>query len=77
MAKTKTKTSKKKVDLKNLPINELNILLGNTQKELMDFKMEMKIGKLKDVHAVKKKRKEIARIKTIVREKELEAISNE
>lgn len=67
MVKKKTKEQK----LIDKPIIELKKLLRETQAEWFKLKMDLRVGKLKDVHAPKKKRKEIARIKTIIREKEL------
>lgn len=69
MAKTKTK---KKQNLSIKSKTELLKLLEKTQEDWWKLKMDLKIGKLKDVHAPKKKRKEIARIKTVIRLKELE-----
>jgi len=48
---------------------ELLKLLKKTQAEWLKLKLDLSLGKLKDVHLPKKKRKEIARIKTIIREK--------
>lgn len=47
-------------------------LLEEKRKELAHRKMELRIGKLKNVHLLASLRKEIARILTILREKELE-----
>lgn len=49
---------------------ELKKKLDKTQRELVDLKLKISAQKEKNVHAAKKKRHEIAIIKTILREKE-------
>ena len=44
------------------------------EKEVVTKKLEMKVGKLKDVRAVAKLRDEIARMLTMIRAKELEEV---
>lgn len=61
-------------DIKNLhekTIKELKRLLSKAQNELVKLRMDQAGRKLKDTHQVLKKRHDIARIKTIIREKEL------
>ena len=65
MAKTKAEQN-----LHSKSKNELLQLLKKAQEKGWRLKIDLKIGKLKDVHAARKKRKEIARIKTIIKEKE-------
>ncbi len=60
-----------KLELQKLSIPELNKLLRQSQTEWLKLKLELKTGKLKNLHQSRQKRKEIARIKTIIREKEL------
>jgi ribosomal protein L29 len=63
--------SPKKQDLTGKSVKELKELLEKERAALMKLKMDLRMGKLKDVHAPKKKRKAIARIKTMMKEKEL------
>lgn len=65
------KAKTKRQDLRAKPTNELQELLKKAQEEWWELKIDLKIGKLKDVHAPGKKRQEIARIKTIIKEKEM------
>ena len=53
---------------------ELKSLLRKAYSDLVKLKMELKIDKLKNTSAIKKKRQKIARIKTIIRKKELAEI---
>lgn len=57
--------------LHQLKINELKEKLVQARKELVELKMVSGKEKTKDVKAVAKKRDEIARIATILKEKEL------
>lgn len=50
---------------------ELRKLLSQAQDELVKLRMDLEAKKIKDVHVLAKKRDEIARIKTILKEKEL------
>lgn len=72
MAKKKDKIKTK--DLADKSMAELKQLLKKAQEKWVELRMDLKIGKLKDVHVAKKKRKEIARIKTLIREKELKEL---
>lgn len=54
-------------------VKELKSLLGKTQEELVKLRMEQATRKLKNIHQLMKKRHDIARIKTVIREKELSA----
>jgi large subunit ribosomal protein L29 len=65
--------AKKKINLnlKDKTIAELNKMLEEARKDWVDLKMQLSIGKLKNVHEPKQKRKLIANIKTIIREKQL------
>jgi len=66
------KNEKKKLDLAEKTPSELQTLLRKTQLEWQRLRIDLNLGKLKDVKAPKKKAKEIAKIKTIIRLKELE-----
>jgi large subunit ribosomal protein L29 len=66
--------AKKNLVIKNLAektVEELNQLLKKSKEEWVKLKMELAVSKLKNLHACKSKRKEIAKIKTVIREKEL------
>ena len=52
-------------------IAELEKLLKEAQRSLLDLRIDNGQRKLKDGHKISLKRKEIARIKTAIREKEL------
>jgi len=65
----------KRKDLQELrlkQIKELQALLGETESELVKLRMEKHSGELKDTNALRKKRKRIAILKTLIREKELD-----
>jgi len=57
--------------LREKTIKELNEDIKKTQKELFRLRMDQQIGKLKNLRSISTKRKEIAVIKTIIKEKEL------
>lgn len=60
-------------ELKAKSIAELTKKLTELQKEKVNTQLEFKMGKLKNVHLIKQKRKEIAKIKTILSLKTLAA----
>ncbi len=62
---------KNNLNLNEKNVEELNDLLSQARKEWMDLKMQLSIGKLKDVNEPKKKRKLIAQLQTVIREKQL------
>ena len=53
-----------------LKIEELEKKLMEERQGLLKLKMEKETGKLKDLHAYSKKRKDIARIRTLIGEKQ-------
>ncbi len=61
----------KKVDLKPNSIEELKKLLKEAEKALFDLRNENALRKLKNFKSINFKRKEIARIKSEVSNKEL------
>ncbi len=66
----------KRKDIKELhtkTIKELNGLLSKAQEGLVHLRMEQEKKKSKNHRRFLEKRREIARIKTIIREKELSA----
>lgn len=64
------KNSKKKLHQDS--IGALQKKLAKERQNLMQIKMQQQSGKLKDLHSYAKKRKQIAAIATILREKQLE-----
>lgn len=57
--------------LRSKSITELRKQLQEEQTKLVNLRMQLAVGKLKNVRAVKLQRKNIAQILTILREKEL------
>lgn len=51
---------------------ELRKLLKEIREKLLKLKMDFFGGKVKDVHTIAKTRDDLARITTVIREKELE-----
>lgn len=63
----------KRQDLEKIRSKSLSQLKNEIQEkrqELLDFRLQAALGKLKNVKEVKLKRKDIARILTIIREKQ-------
>ena len=58
-------------ELREKTRKELLALLEKKRKELLKRKMELKVGKLRNVHLPSLIRKDIARILTVLKEKEL------
>ncbi|HUS60405.1 MAG TPA: 50S ribosomal protein L29 [Nevskiaceae bacterium] len=54
---------------------ELKILIKKMEEELVRMKIDLGSGRLKDVRAVLKKRRDLARAKTVFRQKELNETS--
>ncbi|MDP2720882.1 MAG: 50S ribosomal protein L29 [bacterium] len=63
--------SKKKTNFKTKEKKELTKELVEKEKQLLEAKIAFTQQKVKDVHTSRKIRKEIAQIKTFLREKEL------
>ncbi len=61
----------KKIDLQGKNIEELRKNLKDEQKALFDLKIENSLGKLKNGRSIGFNRKQIARIKTEITNKEL------
>lgn len=58
-------------ELRGKEKSELLKLLKEAQQELVKLRLERKVGSLADGSAILKKRKEMARIATVLREKEI------
>jgi large subunit ribosomal protein L29 len=63
--------TKDKQSLKGLSKDKLNERLDDLKKEYIDLILKQKIRKIKNLHAAGQIRKDIARVKTIMRLKEL------
>ena len=64
------KNEKKK--LREMNSNQLRKKLDEERKNLVELRMQKEVGKLKDLHAYAKKRKELAIILTMIQEKQLQ-----
>jgi large subunit ribosomal protein L29 len=60
-------------DIRELKTEDLRGRLKDTQKKLFELRSQKVTENLEDKHAVSKCRKDIARLKTIIRENELKA----
>ena len=58
-------------DIRAMTDSELDEDLGESQRELMNLRFRVATMQLADVNAIKKVRKRIARIQTVLREREL------
>lgn len=61
---------KEKKDLQQKSVNELRLLLKQVKEELFSLRLEKVQKKLKNTSSIFQKRKDIARILTILKEKE-------
>lgn len=59
------------VSLKNKTIDELQKSLGEAKEQSQKIRVEVSLGKSKNVHTLNKKKKEIAKLKTVIREKQI------
>jgi len=60
-------------ELHELTVNELNAKLKELSEELFNLRFRHAIGQLEDTASLRACKKEIAKVKTILREKELGA----
>ena len=60
-------------ELHELTVNELNAKLKELSEELFNLRFRHAIGQLEDTASLRTCKKEIAKVKTILREKELGA----
>jgi len=56
-------------ELKTKNISDLKKKIADLEKQEVNVKLELKMGKLKNVHLLNQKRKDIAQVKTILRQK--------
>ncbi|HNV04693.1 MAG TPA: 50S ribosomal protein L29 [Petrotogaceae bacterium] len=58
-------------EFKTLTEQELNLKFEETKKKLFDLRFQLEMGQLKNTATIKQVKRDIARIKTILREREL------
>ena len=58
-------------ELRNLGVDELQEKLNRLKKELMQYRFQAKTGKLEQQSLLGQAKRDIARIRTIIREQEL------
>lgn len=58
-------------ELRAKTVKELDELIKKVEEESVKLRVDKKAGKLKNVHQVVKKKHDLARLKTILKEKEL------
>ena len=63
----------KMVDIRKLTTEELNKKLDENKKELFNLKFSLATGNLEKPHRIKELRHDVAKIKTVIRERELES----
>jgi len=63
--------AKKTDDLKEMPVSELTERLENTREELFNMRFQLATGQLDNYRRVRLLRRDIARVKTVLREREL------
>ena len=63
--------AKKNDDLKEMPVSELTERLENTREELFNMRFQLATGQLDNYRRVRWLRRDIARLKTVLREREL------
>jgi len=59
----------KKSELRNMTIEELNVLLRSAKEEMARLQVAHRLKQVQNVMALRKLRRDIARILTIIREK--------
>ena len=64
----------KKIDIKSLTTNELNTKLSELKSELFNLRFSLATGNLPNNTQIKTVKRDIARVKTILREREIKAI---
>lgn len=61
----------KPADVRDKTIGELKMLAGQIESDVFQLKFRLGSGQLKQTADIKKKRKDLARVKTILRQKEM------
>ena len=63
--------ARKTSDIRELPVSELNERLDETREELFNLRFQLATGQLDNYRRVRLLRRDIARVKTVLREREL------
>jgi len=63
----------KKADIRSMTINELNTKLSDLKTELFNLKFSLATGNLPNNMQIKNVKKDIARVKTVLRERKIKA----
>jgi large subunit ribosomal protein L29 len=63
--------AKKNDDLKEMPVSELTERLENTREELFNMRFQLATGQLDNYRRVRWLRRDIARVKNVLHEREL------
>ena len=63
-------------EIRELPIDELHQRLADTKEELFNLRFQNATGQIDNYSRLGELKKDVARIKTILRERELEATEN-
>jgi large subunit ribosomal protein L29 len=63
--------ARKTSDIRELPVSELTERLDETREELFNLRFQLATGQLDDYRRVRLLRRDIARVKTVLREREL------
>jgi len=63
----------KATDVRELPVDEMNTKLDDLKKELFALRFQLAINQLDNTARLKAVKKDIARIKTILREQEIQS----
>jgi large subunit ribosomal protein L29 len=66
----------KAAELRQLNQSELQVRLDEAKEEMFNLRFQRESGQLEDMSRLKATRREIARILTVLREKQLEAQAN-
>ena len=67
------KSDVKAAELREMPVDELELRLSETKQELFNLRFRHVTGQLDNSSRLGQLRKDVARIKTILRDKEIEA----
>jgi large subunit ribosomal protein L29 len=63
--------ARKTNDIRELPVSELTERLDETREELFNLRFQLATGQLDNYRRVRLLRRDIARVKTVLREREL------
>ena len=66
----------KAVEIRDIPSNELNQKLDELKAELFNLRFQLAVNQLENPMRIKAVKKDIARIKTVLRERELQESVN-